>query len=52
MNEGHFAPGSMKPKMEAVLQFLDEGGKRAIITNPENLERALLGETGTVIEGH
>jgi len=52
MNEGHFAPGSMKPKMEAVLQFLDEGGKRAIITNPENLERALLGETGTVIEAH
>jgi len=52
MNEGHFAPGSMKPKMEAVLQFLDEGGKRAIITNPENLERALLGETGNVLEGH
>jgi len=36
MNEGHFAPGSMKPKMEAVLQFLDEGGKRAIITKTSN----------------
>jgi carbamate kinase len=50
MSEGHFAPGSMKPKMEAVLQFLDRGGQRAIITNPENLERAINGETGTVIE--
>jgi len=50
LQEGHFAAGSMKPKMEAVLQFLDRGGKRAIVTNPANLERALQGETGTVIE--
>jgi len=50
MAEGHFAPGSMKPKVEAVLQFLERGGQRAIITNPANLERALRGETGTVIE--
>lgn len=49
MAEGHFAPGSMKPKMEAVLRFLDQGGKRALITDPPNLERALRGETGTEI---
>jgi carbamate kinase len=50
LQEGHFAAGSMKPKMEAVLQFLDRGGKRAIVTDPANLERAIQGETGTVIE--
>lgn len=49
MAEGHFAPGSMKPKIEAVLRFLDQGGKRALITDPPNLERALRGETGTEI---
>lgn len=47
--EGHFAPGSMKPKIEAVIAFLEAGGRRAIITNPENIARALAGETGTHI---
>ena len=46
---GHFAEGSMAPKMRAVVQFLEAGGKEALITNPENLERALAGETGTRI---
>lgn len=45
----HFAPGSMKPKMEAVVGYLERGGKEAVITNPENMERALAGETGTRI---
>ena len=50
LNEGtHFAPGSMKPKMEAVVGYLERGGKEAIITNPENMERALAGQTGTRI---
>ncbi|MBA3534956.1 MAG: carbamate kinase [Ardenticatenales bacterium] len=49
MADGHFAPGSMKPKIEAVLRFLDQGGQKAIITDPPNLERALRGETGTHI---
>jgi carbamate kinase len=49
MDEGHFAPGSMKPKIQAVLNYLEAGGKEALITNPENLERALKGETGTRI---
>ena len=47
--EGHFPPGSMGPKIEAVIQFLEQGGKEALITSPENLARALRGETGTRI---
>jgi carbamate kinase len=49
MAEGHFAAGSMKPKIEASIRFLEKGGKEALITDPENIERALLGETGTRI---
>jgi carbamate kinase len=47
--EGHFAPGSMGPKIRAIIKFLEEGGKEALITSPENIERALMGETGTRI---
>ena len=47
--EGHFPPGNMGPKIQAIISFLERGGKEAIITNPENIERALLGETGTRI---
>jgi len=49
MEEGHFAKGSMLPKIQAILKFLDGGGKKALITNPENIGRALKGETGTWI---
>jgi carbamate kinase len=49
MDEGHFAPGSMLPKIKAALDFLDRGGKEAIITNPESLGACLKGETGTHI---
>lgn len=45
----HFAKGSMAPKMQAIIWFLEAGGKHAIITNPENIGRALKGETGTHI---
>jgi carbamate kinase len=45
----HFAKGSMAPKIQAVIWYLENGGKQAIITNPENIGRALKGETGTVI---
>ncbi|MGZ4391219.1 MAG: carbamate kinase [Gaiellaceae bacterium] len=45
----HFAAGSMAPKIEAVIGFLERGGERAVITDPENVERALRGETGTTI---
>lgn len=49
MAQGHFAKGSMLPKIQAILRFLENGGKQAIITNPENIGRALRGETGTWI---
>ncbi|MEO8355270.1 MAG: carbamate kinase [Chloroflexota bacterium] len=45
----HFAKGSMAPKMQAIIWFLENGGKQALITNPENIGRALKGETGTWI---
>ncbi len=45
----HFAKGSMAPKMQAIIWFLENGGKQALITNPENIGRALKGETGTLI---
>jgi carbamate kinase len=45
----HFAKGSMAPKIQAIIWFLEAGGKQAIITNPENIGRALKGETGTLI---
>ncbi len=47
LQEGHFAKGSMRPKVEAAVAFLEAGGKCAIITNPENLTRAVRGESGT-----
>jgi len=47
--EGHFKPGSMKPKVEAIIQFLEGGGEKAIITSPENLLKAVQGEAGTTI---
>jgi carbamate kinase len=47
--EGHFPPGSMGPKIQAVINYLQNGGKKALITNPNNIERALLGKTGTWI---
>jgi carbamate kinase len=39
----------MAPKIQAVIWFLEGGGTQAIITNPENIGRALRGETGTLI---
>ncbi|MBE2200674.1 MAG: carbamate kinase [Anaerolinea sp.] len=45
----HFAAGSMAPKIEAVVSFLETGGKEALITDPANIARALRGETGTFI---
>jgi len=49
---GHFGEGSMAPKVEALLRFIrGRPGGRGVITNAENIERALRGETGTRIEG-
>jgi len=49
IEEGHFAPGSMLPKVQAIIQFLENGGKKALITNPEHISDALEGKTGTWI---
>ena len=50
LGEGHFAPGSMRPKVEAILAFLDQGGKEALITSPANIGQAMRRETGTWIK--
>jgi carbamate kinase len=47
--EGHFHKGSMGPKIQAIIWYLERGGAQALVTNPENIERALAGETGTWI---
>ena len=64
--EGHFPPGSMGPKIEAVVRFLKAGGRRALITNPracprpdgralitnpESLPQAIEGRAGTHFVG-
>ena len=50
--QGHFAAGSMQPKIDACIEFLENSSNphaRCLITNPQNLQRALAGETGTNI---
>ena len=49
VSEGHFAPGSMLPKIVAIIEFIESGGERAIITNPESLSIAIEGKAGTHI---
>lgn len=49
LDEGHFAPGSMRPKIEAALGFLEQGGKRVIITQPHHLQEDLHAIYGTHI---
>lgn len=46
---GHFKEGSMKPKIEASIEFLKNGGKKVIITHLLSLNKALKGKTGTII---
>ncbi len=47
--EGHFAKGSMGPKVQAVINYLERGGRAALITMPETIGKALAGQTGTWI---
>ncbi|MEK6759940.1 MAG: carbamate kinase [Deltaproteobacteria bacterium] len=49
LDKGEFEPGSMKPKIEAALEFLEDGGKEVFITTPELAEEALSGRAGTRI---
>jgi len=48
--EGHFPLGSMGPKIEAAINFLGNNGKNVIITNIKNIEKAINGKAGTIIE--
>ncbi len=47
MEEGHFPKGSMGPKIEAAIMFLEKGGKNVVITSIDKLKDALEGKTGT-----
>ena len=49
IEEGHFAKGSMLPKIQAILKFMELGGRQALITDPEHIMEALQGKTGTWI---
>jgi carbamate kinase len=44
---GHFAKGSMGPKVQAIINYLEAGGKQALVTDPQNIGRALAGQSGT-----
>jgi carbamate kinase len=47
---GHFASGSMGPKVEAAMRFVESGGRRSVITALEHIEKAITGNYGTVID--
>ncbi len=47
--EGHFAKGSMQPKVESIIQYIRSGGRLGLITTPWNIPSALAGKTGTRI---
>lgn len=49
MAEGHFPPGSMGPKIEASISFLENGGKRVIITSIDSIKKDASGKLGTII---
>ena len=49
LDEGHFSPGSMRPKIEAAMNFLEDGGKQVIITSLDMAKQAILGDAGTKI---
>jgi len=47
--EGHFAEGSMAPKIRAIIAYLERPGRRGLITDPASIGRALDGQAGTLI---
>ncbi len=49
LKQGHFPPGSMGPKVEAAVQFIKSGGKRAVITSIQSIEEAVAGKAGTEV---
>jgi len=50
LREGQFPPGSMGPKIEAAVEFVERGGERAVVCRPEVVVEALEGRAGTAIE--
>ena len=48
--EGQFPPGSMGPKIQAAVEFVEQGGERAVVCRPEGVVEALEGRGGTVVE--
>jgi carbamate kinase len=49
LREGQFPPGSMGPKIEAAVEFVETGGEKAVVCRPEVVVEALAGRAGTVI---
>jgi carbamate kinase len=49
MADGQFPPGSMGPKIQAAIEFIENGGRRAIIASHDNLVEAMAGKAGTRI---
>lgn len=49
LNEGQFAPGSMGPKMDAAIEYIERGGREVLVTSARKLQSALMGRTGTRI---
>jgi carbamate kinase len=47
--EGHFASGSMGPKVDAACRFVEQGGSRAVITDLDSLDDAIAGDAGTIV---
>ena len=50
LKEGHFKEGTMKPKIEAAIYFLEHHGEKVIITSIDNIKSAIEGKSGTIIE--
>ena len=50
LKEGHFKEGTMKPKVEAAIYFLEHHGEKVIITSIDNIENAIKGKSGTIIK--
>ena len=49
LREGQFPPGSMGPKIDAAIRFIEAGGREVLITRAESLADALEGRTGTLL---
>ena len=50
LSEGQFSPGSMGPKIEAAVEFVESGGERAVVCRPQFVVEAIAGRAGTVIK--